>query len=134
MIRDGPTKTYGQVKHLNDSSKMGSDNHPVTVVSTVISINMWMGGWWRKICFFFFSFYVHNGDETDGESAWWKERRTQIDEHVHAGAHKECHFPKKRQYFLRRGAPVPSREDESNAVLTLGRFMIQTRLLSPQRS
>lgn len=44
IIRDGPTETYSYVKHLNDSCKMGPDNQLVTVVSTVISINMGMGG------------------------------------------------------------------------------------------
>lgn len=67
MIRDGLTKTYSQVKNLNDSVKMVPDNQPVTEWFQLSSPSTW--GWEGDQGKFVFFFYVHDRDEMDVESA-----------------------------------------------------------------
>lgn len=130
MIRDGLTKTYSQVKNLNDSVKMVPDNQPVTEWFQLSSPSTW--GWegdQGKFVFFFLCTWWR----WDGCRECMRERERGTDS---SACSRRCTqgvpFPQKRTVFSETRSSRD--EDESNAVLTLRCFMIQPCPLSPQCS
>lgn len=133
MTRDGVTKTYTVVRW----------NIWMTVAKWCLTTNQLQGGFnchlhqlgdvrvmEENVSFFSMCMMEMRWVETvhDGE----RQRQMSMLTQVHTG---RTIFPKKWQYCLRRGAPVPScDEDESNYVLTWRRFIIQPRSLSPKCS
>lgn len=101
------TKTCSQVKHLNDSGKMVPDNQPVTEWFQLSSPSArGCEGDGGKFVFFFFPMCMMEmrwvGRVHDGER---RQRQMRMLTQVHTGS---AISPKRGQYCLTQGAPVPS--------------------------